>query len=47
MVAREWHSKFKTKWTLKHAEQLLTRLEQDVFPYIGNRHFPVAITTSI
>jgi len=36
-VAREWHSKFKTKWTPDHAGRLLTRLEKDVFPYIGAR----------
>ncbi|MDD5277859.1 MAG: tyrosine-type recombinase/integrase [Methylovulum sp.] len=37
IVSREWHSKFKAKWTEKHAGRLLTRLEQDVFPYIGCR----------
>ncbi|MFZ2172250.1 MAG: tyrosine-type recombinase/integrase [Methylococcaceae bacterium] len=36
-VAREWHAKFRAKWTDGHANRLLTRLEQDVFPYIGNR----------
>lgn len=36
-VAREWHSKFKAKWTDDHAGRLLARLENDVFPYIGNR----------
>lgn len=34
-VAREWHTKFKVKWTADHASRLLTRLENDVFPYIG------------
>lgn len=37
IVAREWHSKFKAKWTPDHASRLLTRLEKDVFPFIGNR----------
>ena len=34
-VAREWHLKFKGQWTENHAGRLLTRLEQDVFPFIG------------
>lgn len=36
-VAREWHAKFKAKWTDDHASRLMTRLENDVFPYIGKR----------
>ena len=36
-VAREWHGKFKAKWTDDHAERLMARLERDVFTYIGNR----------
>jgi len=36
-VAREWHTKFRSKWTDGHANRLIIRLEQDVFPYIGNR----------
>lgn len=36
-IAREWHSKFKAKWTPDHASRLLTRLEKDVFPHIGSR----------
>ncbi len=36
-VAREWHAKFKSKWTDDHARRLLTRLEHDVFPFIGKR----------
>jgi len=37
LVSREWHAKFKVKWTEDHAKRLLTRLEHDVFPYLGNR----------
>lgn len=36
-VAREWHDKFKVKWTEDHARRLLTRLEHDVFPFLGSR----------
>ena len=34
-VAREWHIKHKTHWTISYAERVLTRLEKDVFPWIG------------
>ena len=43
-VAREWHTKQKTKtnpnkakgnWTDRHAAQVIARLEKNVFPFIG------------
>ena len=37
VIAREWHTKFKPTWVPSHAEKLLTRLERDVFPYLGTR----------
>lgn len=40
-IAREWHSNSKPNWSDNHAERLLKRLEQDVFPFIGTK----AITT--
>uniref|UniRef100_C6E2B6 Integrase family protein n=1 Tax=Geobacter sp. (strain M21) TaxID=443144 RepID=C6E2B6_GEOSM len=36
-VAREWHSRFKGNWSEKHAEQIMKRLEQEVFPFLGAR----------
>jgi integrase len=36
-LAREWHLKFKGQWTENHARRIMTRLEQDVFPFIGMR----------
>ena len=36
-IAREWHAKFTPKWTKGHAERILIRLEQDIFPWIGKR----------
>jgi integrase len=39
-VAREWHKKSIPDWSENHAERLMTRLEQDVFPFIGNK--PIA-----
>lgn len=34
-IAREWHTNSKPNWSKNHAERLLKRLEQDVFPSIG------------
>jgi len=36
VIAVEWHTVFKGKWTEKHSERLLTRLEQDFFPFLGD-----------
>lgn len=35
VVAREWHSKFLPTWTEGHASTILSRLEQNVFPWLG------------
>ena len=35
-IAIEWHTVFKDKWTEKHSGRLLTRLEQDFFPFLGD-----------
>ena len=37
VIAREWHEKFKSKWTEGHALKLMRSLELDVFPWIGTR----------
>lgn len=34
-VAREWHSKYKINWSKSHADKTLTRLEKNVFPWLG------------
>jgi integrase len=36
-IAREWYARFKQQWSENHAVRILTRLEQDVFPFIGSR----------
>lgn len=36
-VALEWHQNQLGKWTPKHGENVMRRLEIDIFPYIGNR----------
>lgn len=35
-VAREWHSRYTSRWTKRYSESLLRRLEQNVFPDVGN-----------
>lgn len=39
-VAREWHGKKTASWAPRTGEKILSYLENDVFPYIGNR--PIA-----
>lgn len=38
-LAREWHDKNKAKWSEKHGEAILYRLEKDIFKDLG--HMPV------
>lgn len=35
-VAKEWHDLNRVKWTASHAETILNRLKNHVFPVIGN-----------
>lgn len=35
IVAREWHTKFSSQWTPGHAVTIMSRLERDVFPWLG------------
>jgi len=37
IVGREWHQKFSSTWSPSHAQTTLRRLEQDVFPVMGER----------
>ncbi len=37
VVAREWHAKFTPTWTSGHAGTIMSRLERDLFPWIGKR----------
>jgi integrase len=37
-VAREWHQKFSANWTEDHSARTLTRIENDAFPWIGNKN---------
>lgn len=40
VVAREWFAKHSTGWAKSHADKIITRLENDVFPWLGGR--PIA-----
>ncbi len=35
VVAREWYAKFSPNWATSHSSKILSRLERDVFPWIG------------
>ena len=35
VIAREWHTKFTPTWTPGHAVTIMSRLERDLFPWIG------------
>jgi len=43
-VATAWHTKFKSQWSSGHADRLLQRLEDNVFPWIGTK--PIRDVTS-
>jgi integrase len=36
VIARAWHDNFKHKWTDRHANTMLRRLERDIFPAVGS-----------
>jgi integrase len=40
LVAREWFATFKRNWVESHSDNIIKRLERDVFPWIGGR--PIA-----
>jgi integrase len=40
VVAREWHELNKERWTPRHGEEILYRMERDVFPQLGR--MPIA-----
>jgi integrase len=36
LIAKEWHTARYDRWSKRHADNILRRLELDVFPEIGN-----------
>jgi hypothetical protein len=37
VVAREWFSKNKDSWVKPHAEKIVARLENHIFPVLGGK----------
>jgi hypothetical protein len=35
VIGREWYSAFQHQWTPGHATKLLSRMEKEIFPYVG------------
>ena len=44
VVAREWFSKFRPNWVDNHADKIISRLERDLFPWVGAN--PIANVTA-
>ncbi len=40
VVAREWFAKMKPEWVESHSKKIMARLENDLFPWLGQR--PIA-----
>lgn len=36
-IAREWHAKNKDTWVPKHGKIILSRMQKDIFPFIGSQ----------
>lgn len=43
LVAKEWHQRNYDTWSISHAKDILRRLQNNVFPYIGNK--PISTIT--
>ncbi len=37
VIAREWYSKNRVSWAVSHADKIIARLENDVFPWLGGK----------
>lgn len=44
VVGREWFEKFSPGWVEAHSTKIISRLERDIFPWLGNK--PVAEITA-
>lgn len=40
LIALEWHAKNIHSWTQEHGKRILTRLQKDIFPWLGN--YPIS-----
>lgn len=37
VIGREWHLRFSNTWVPNHANRILSRLEKDIFPWLGKK----------
>ena len=37
VIAREWFQKNRVTWAVSHADKVIRRLENDVFPWLGSK----------
>jgi len=37
LIASEWHKKESVKWTFNHSKEVWRRLDNEIFPYLGNK----------
>ncbi len=44
VIAREWYSKHSPNWSASHGDRIISRLERDIFPWIGGK--PIAEITA-
>ncbi|MBS1196856.1 MAG: integrase family protein [Proteobacteria bacterium] len=44
VIAREWFAKHKPNWAISHADKIIARLENDIFPWLGGK--PIAEITA-
>ncbi len=44
VIAREWFAKHSPNWVASHADRIISRLERDIFPWIGGK--PIADITA-
>ncbi len=42
-IAREWFAKFSATWSTSHGDRIIRRLENDIFPWLGDK--PIADIT--
>jgi hypothetical protein len=46
-VAREWFGKQSPTWAKSHADKIIRRLENDVFPWIGKKPIATLVATDV
>jgi hypothetical protein len=42
LVVREWHENHKERWSARHGQDILHRMEMDIFPQTANCQLPIS-----